>query len=594
MTTYRPANYGRNGMGALEQSSFSQASAVADYKFYSELNTANQGYNAKVYQERQYAKEIMAKRDIKSSKLAALLEQVQDNLQGPRIRSSANELGPKATHSASKKQTEGQTTHFESKKHNKSIFNDTQDRFETESQSYTRNSYHQGMNVLQASDSAEMNQGQTQPHGIRNNSLYKFLNQYLVDKVPRGDQSPSHQTETKTIKQVPSQENLLFNCQSTSSNPTCDSYSQMPENPVPSKSSLRDKLAATMKSLSGCMQGATPVSDKKKPARKNWAVEKAHLLKYLNNDAGRTSDLSGNEGGISKKVIENPRTRFTQAEDDVIIQAYRTHGANWNLIAQELPTRTVQMIRKRFSALKKKIPNLLQETNQNSSDLNVASSIDECSRAEEFEIYASASKKVCKESQKEINNEFSLFGDFQIGEKEQQDFLSPVFKANDFLFEEQNQDFANQFLALEGNFLDGGVLQGASERKKSLELDCFGFARDSAALEPANQPNLFNDNLSFFDLKFDDHHAEKTKKGQDCWNDMIDFNQDIKENHSLTPIAKKPDFKICFDSAKPAKLPEPESFDKIHQLINQIKSIEMMFSVTRQEISKLQNKFGDN
>jgi len=583
MTTYRPANYNRNGAGSLEQSTFGQASAVADYSFYSELNTANQGYNAKVFHERQFAKEALAKKEVKSSKLAALLEQVQDNLKGSRVRSTNTEITPKISHSSTRNQTQAQTSQAESKKYNRSIFNDTQERYETESNQIVRNSYEQGMSALQASESMENSQigvqASAQPHGIRNNSLYKFLNQYLVDKVPKGDQSPTAQTETKTIKQVPSQENLLQNCKSTTSSigttPTCDSYTQLPEN----KSSLRDKLAATMKSLSNC--GATPVSsNKKKSASENWAVEKAHLLKYLNKDA---TDLSGNEAGaFSKKVIENPRARWSQAEDEAIVQGYKTHGANWNLIAKELPTRTVQMIRKRFTALKKKLPNLVNEMNQ-SSDLN---SVEQSSSNEEFEIYASASKKVCKEDSKVAQEpkEFSLFGDFQVAEKEQ-DFLSPMFRGNDFFFENQNHDLANQFLAFEGNFLDGGVLQGAAERKKSLELD-FGLARDSVPVESANQ---FNDSLSFFDLKFEDN-AEKVNVGQDCWNDMIDFNQEIQQNHSLTPIANKPEQKPILFSKN---MPESENLDRIQLLISQIKSIEMMFSVTRKEIHKLQNKFGD-
>eukprot|EP00331_Platyophrya_macrostoma_P008260 CAMPEP_0176421278 /NCGR_PEP_ID=MMETSP0127-20121128/9077_1 /TAXON_ID=938130 /ORGANISM="Platyophrya macrostoma, Strain WH" /LENGTH=341 /DNA_ID=CAMNT_0017801975 /DNA_START=239 /DNA_END=1264 /DNA_ORIENTATION=+ len=340
-----------------------------------------------------------------------------------------------------------------------------------------------------------------------------------------------------------------------------------------------------MKSLSSCMEsGAAPVSSKKKAARENWAVEKAHLLKYLNNDA---TDLSGNEvGAFGKKVIENPRARWSQAEDEAIVQGYKTHGANWNLIAKELPTRTVQMIRKRFSALKKKLPNLVSEVVNQSSDIN---SVEQSSSNQEFEIYASASKKVCKEDAKvaQEHKEFSLFGDFQVAEKEQ-DFLSPLFRGNDFFFESQNDDMANQFLALEGNFLDGGVLQGAAERKKSLELD-FGLARNSLPVESANQ---FNDNLSFFDLKFEDN-AEKVKVGQDCWNDMIDFNQEVQQNHSLTPIANKPEQKPVLFSKNMAVLPECENLDRIQQLISQIKSIEMMFSVTRQEIQKLQNKFGD-
>lgn len=240
-----------------------------------------------------------------------------------------------------------------------------------------------------------------QPNNGRNNTLYKFLNQYMGASDTKTSKMPITQIKNIDIKPTimrPDLQDLSagqrFNNNSsipTFNDPSSQARSQQTGSKS-SSSSLRMKLEASQLVLpnSSRLQQLREKTDRKY-TRRLWTSERDHLLKSLVKTNGYDWDRIAYEmqdPQITSRMVRERyankfdpnirKMRFTLQEDQLIAHYYKIHNANWKVIVKYLPGRTESMIRNRFySTIKKKRQNLLSnENNQIRSAL--MDKIDEC------------------------------------------------------------------------------------------------------------------------------------------------------------------------------------------------------------------------
>lgn len=626
MSTNTHFKFPITGSEGLDKSSLRQRSGNSEHEFYTEVSSTNRNkrLDLQAQKEKYSAVEYLATREKKPSKLSSLLEHAKDIGPSSKVIRFSTGADPSRGSKVSLRSqamdiepSQIQSAQFQSKKNSGTRFYKTPANFETESQQRIQPVYDQrqsmeeaqgypmiknqhDIHLLQskglinsfgvqnqnyplntrANDASsqmagsqhslsrssstnqmqELNMSAFPKHG-RRHTLYKYLNQYF-DEGAKTDQI----AQKPGIKQVSSQENLLQTAErSNGTATTCDTYyqPQQTSKESPIKLALSNKISEVVK--------MPPNTERKtkKGGHQVWASGKEHLLELFNRNK-KLAEQKNAQKLASRKVT------FSLQEDEKIIKYHKVYGPDWKSIAKHLPGRTESMIRNRFFTLAEKYPNI--ENEQESSQQI-------CVKPEEPLTNKDLSNELKGES-------FNLFGGFNA--ESNQNFSNLLF--DDRLnFEKNDQGFNNELLFPEEDFLNGGTLSGAVEQRNN-DMELIGF---TPQLEPV-------DNMSLFDLKLDEKDV-KFNNDQDCWNDLLDFNQEIKTHHNLTPVftavnsnqsqivEKKHSETIAQDTNVKNQdlLAEAASVNRIQELLKQINSIEQMFKATRQEILKLQGKLGD-
>lgn len=506
--------------------------------------------------------------------------------------------------------------------------------------------------ALQAQHSS--NQANNQANNGRNNTLYKFLNQYFTGNDSTLLKGPSSQTQkTQRSRAQPQYQNQPVQNQPPQATagyaPSVPSavimssaahlarYQQAA--PKISSSSLRMKLEATQLTLPNHTR-LQQMRDKteRKCAKKVWNSDRDNLLRVLVDNYGSNWEKIASEmkdPQITASLVQERYTsklspnirkiRFSLQEDQLIAHYYQIYGPNWKQIVKYLPGRTESMVRNRFySTIKKKKQNLLTEGGRSQNVL--LKKMEEC----------------MNESQEDYNDDDNMwdqpyledatlpqdasqdnyFKDHRINYTSSVSNLDPMNLNNCLLdmplkegesrcYSKREENF--KMIAEADPFMQGILNQ--SPAKNEVEFGCLSpIVNPSFHIESAWGGQDFydrkldnEDRFSFLNDKIDDVENDianlRNFMNENCCNSLIDFNQDTVEHKNLTPETKS----LCSKDgsvagaveakAIPAAQEEEEaeaddSNNKISQLVTQIKSIEMLFDLTRKEIHKLQSEFG--
>ena len=493
----------------------------------------------------------------------------------------------------------------------------------------------------------------------RNNTLYKFLNQYFT-----GNDSQKANQKVQRLPHIPSQENLLQNDMPSGDSssgifPISETDSQFNATTrsslnKQSNASLRNKLAETMKALPTA-QRIKQMSEKtkKKTERKIWTAQKDHLLRLLVNKFGQDWETIASEmqdPQIDSQSVreryattlrsEDRKAKFSLQEDQTIAKYHKVYGANWKLIAKHLPGRTEAMVRKRFhSSIKRKL-NLGGEI-EITGDLNKPDVEMENSQATLKDVTTEnvESQLLQKEVHQEVFNKSNGLDEFRFDNANPfadfEPFDSHFFSKDNLGLESKNHDFNSEMLLPEFDLLAGRTAYDVAEMKNDqMEIDCSSPIIDSAL--PAEWGNhhhfefsdeKFEKENQFFEMNLDEPIKQTERKSdleeESYWNNLIDFNQEPIVDKNLTleqnsicskedkqeVSQSKPLFEKSTDNEEADKSEfmktelnktmsafltldtDQESSSKIHHLMSQIKSIEMLFNLTRKEIHRLQSDF---
>lgn len=493
-------------------------------------------------------------------------------------------------------------------------------------------------------------QKQQQQQISRNNTLYKFLNSYFSGTDPKALKTAPSQQKIQRIPHIPSQENMIStdvpsadNSSGVSLTSETDSqFNGMSKSSTNqhSSSSLRNKLAETLKTLptSTRMKEMTEKT-KKRNDKKIWTTQKDHLLKLLVHKLGQNWEAIASEmqdpqidsQGVRERFaatlkLEDRKAKFSLQEDETIAKYHKIHGSNWKLIAKHLPGRTEAMVRKRFHSTIKRKMNLEEDVGCQKGDKPSEE------KEEKPQDQVVSANPIQEEDNQEIFNKGSNFDDFRFEnanpfpDYDHIDYNFPgTLMKEDTGIQSSNQ-FGSDLFIPEFDIFAGGPTSDSIERKNNeMEIDCSSPIIDSALpVEWGNHHLAFSDEKpqkenQFFDMLDQPVERKLNFEDESYWNNLIDFNQEPIIDKNLTleqnsicskeekveqtqpqqqPEAEKDKSELMnaeLNKAMSAVLQlgmDKENSGKIHLLMSQIKSIEMLFNLTRKEIHKLQNEFG--
>lgn len=340
------------------------------------------------------------------------------------------------------------------------------------------------------------------------------------------------------------------------------------------------------------------------------------------------------------------KTRFSLQEDQTIAHYYKKHGSNWKIIAKYLPGRTESMIRNRFySTIKKKKPELLNGEDD-IDPIHEAESDNEKNKEEhagsegqnppnEASNQSLGVKNLALDIELERNNtDSTLNNNVQLKQSDIESEFKELQVKNDGLFPEADL-FVRDF------FPDSNLRKNSCE----IEFGCLSPVVNSCMPFEWEHSNLlvpdtkrFQEDPFGFSPKLESKQNEGPKHSKETQEEnylsyLIDFNEEPiankeidLENNSICSTAEKnlAQKTLREEERQVAQTPNGEnertavkqsskgsdlkqelkiglmadgvdkSCDKIYTLVNQIKSIEMLFNITRKEIQRLQTEFGSN
>ena len=357
----------------------------------------------------------------------------------------------------------------------------------------------------------------------------------------------------------------------------------------------------------------------------------------------------------SKLSPQIKRSRFSLKEDQLIAYCYHSQGSNWRIIAKYLPGRTETVIRNRFySSVKKKINLLLDSPDVAHNDLirKFKASLDEDDAESSHFENPFTESSWCPGTQQQKLDDNTV----QNSPPENY-FEEPMLPYSASLSEMNPVNLNNQLLDLSFNHgaLNQQASSKIDDDKMIPEDDIFAkdiFNTHSnheefgiECLSPSINPHVAVENpwdqkdfasdkkddcvgrVERLNGKIDDVESDlanlRNVLDGNCDTSLIDFNQDPTYYGKLTPehVSEKSEppqdyistasrlsshhhqqqqnyelngkgQRLSREGSNPSGNPE-KSYEKVSMLVDQIKSIEKLFDMTRQEIHKLQQEYND-